>query len=123
MPARALDPVGIGLLVAYGVTSAIALVVLRHFLPVAKQALANSAWLSSPVLFAGFGAMLYIASFGLWLGVLARTPVTIAYPIAIGLSMVLTTIGAVLILGESFRPVQALAMAMVLAGVALLARG
>ena len=123
MAPRALDPLGIALLVAYGVTSAIALVVLRHYLPVAKQALAESAWLSAPVLAASFGAVLYIASFGLWLGVLSRTPVTIAYPIAIGLSMVLTTIGAVLILGESFRPVQALAMAMVLGGVALLARG
>lgn len=46
------------------------------------------------------GALLYGASFLLWICILSRVPLATAYPLAIGLTLLFTTLGAVFILGE-----------------------
>jgi multidrug transporter EmrE-like cation transporter len=46
----------------------------------------------------GFG--LYVVSFLVWLRILNRLPLSTAYPIAIGLTLAVSTSGATLLLGE-----------------------
>ncbi len=59
---------------------------------------------NTAVLFAGF--CLYVISFAVWLRIMSRLPISTAYPISIGLTMVMTTTGAVLLLGERLGPLK-----------------
>lgn len=87
----------------------------------AAQALRDGvpAW---PVLLAVTGAACYAAGFGLWLVILARVPLTRAYPIAVGLTLVGTTVAAVLLLRERVGPRELAGTSAVFVGVWLLAR-
>jgi multidrug transporter EmrE-like cation transporter len=53
-----------------------------------------------PILYVCAGAMLYIFSFLAWLVILTRQELSVAYPIAIGLTLTFSTIGAVVYLEE-----------------------
>lgn len=110
------------LLVVYILISATALIVLRGSLPQALPQLRAGDWLTPNTLAALGGAALYITSFLIWLGILARTPVTLAFPIAAGASMALTAAGAALVLGERMTVTQHVGLVLVIAGVALLSR-
>ena len=46
------------------------------------------------------GLVLYVLSFGLWVSVLARMPLSTAFPLAIRLTLAFTTTGSALLLGE-----------------------
>lgn len=65
------------------------------------------------------GITLYGASFLLWLFILSKSNVSIAYPITIGLTLVFTLIGANIFLNESLTPRSALGVALITAGVIL----
>jgi multidrug transporter EmrE-like cation transporter len=64
------------------------------------------------------GLLLYILSFGLWLGVLARMPLSTAFPLAIGLTLALTTTGASLLLGERLGLLKLAGVLLIFAGCA-----
>lgn len=45
-------------------------------------------------------AVVYFSGLGLWVIALARNPLSIGYPVGIGLSLVSSTLGGMLVLGE-----------------------
>jgi len=67
------------------------------------------------------GLVLYVASFGLWIGVLSRLEVSVAYPM-LSLGYVLAALVAYLWLGEPLTIHKVLGIALVVAGVYFLAR-
>ena len=68
------------------------------------------------------GAVLYAASFVLWLVTLQRYPVTTVYPVFVGAGFVGVALGGWLVLGEPFGAGRAVGALVVLAGIVLLAR-
>ena len=68
------------------------------------------------------GLALYFASAALWLFVLARLPVSAAYPF-VGLGFVLTMLLGWLVLHEQLEPMRVLGTLLVGLGVVLIARG
>jgi multidrug transporter EmrE-like cation transporter len=66
------------------------------------------------------GACFYIFSFGIWLYLLAQLPLSIAYPIAIGLTATCTTAGSIIFLDEHLSVLKLIGIAMVSAGAVLL---
>jgi multidrug transporter EmrE-like cation transporter len=58
----------------------------------------------------------------LWLAVLGRNQMSIAYPIGIGLSLVATTLAAMLVLGEPVGALRLVGVAAILAGAACISR-
>ena len=102
--------------------SAAGLLLFKHGWPRFFTALNDgSAWASLAILPA-VGAALYAVSFLVWLVIVTRLPLTVAYPVAIGLSLVAVTIGAVVWLGEPLSAIRMLGAALVLAGIALIVR-
>jgi len=73
-------------------------------------------------LLVALGAGLYATSFLLWLMIASRLALTIAYPVAIGLSLVAITAGSVVWLGEPLPATRLAGMGLILAGIALIVR-
>lgn len=71
---------------------------------------------------AAAGAVLYVASFVLWLVTLQRYPVTTVYPVFVGAGFVGVALGGWLVLDEAFGAVRAVGALVVLVGIVLLAR-
>lgn len=67
------------------------------------------------------GLALYVASFGLWVGVLAKLDVSLAYPL-LSLGYVLAAVAAYFWLGEPFTANKAIGIALIVAGVYFLAQ-
>jgi multidrug transporter EmrE-like cation transporter len=88
------------LLVAYTVASSLGLLLIKSGLA-GTTSLSFPAFLhalASPRFVIGFA--LYVFSFAAWVGVLASMPLSTAYPLAIGLTMTCSTLGAAILLGE-----------------------
>lgn len=73
----------------------------------------------SPLLL--IGGLLYLLSFVIWTLLVARLPLSVAFPSATGATIVVTTLAGFLIFGEPMTATKLGACAMVMAGVALLA--
>ena len=80
----------------------------------------NGGVIGWPAALAFLGISFYMASFLLWLVILTRNPVSIAYPVGIGLTLLFVGLGAKLLLGEMLSPAHLSGMALILAGVVLL---
>ena len=65
------------------------------------------------------GFLLYGASFAAWVGVLALMPLSLAYPLAIGLTMGATTVAAAMLFGERIDTARLLGLACILVAVVL----
>lgn len=91
--------------------------------PVIQQAMSNGMrsvyWLAltSPLIWGGM--ICFGASAGLWLLVLGKLEVSMAYPL-ISLGVVLTTLAGIFILGESVSIYKVLGVSLVIAGVLVL---
>ena len=91
--------------------------------PAIQQAMANGMrsvyWLAltSPLIWGGM--ICFGASAGLWLLVLGKLEVSMAYPL-ISLGVVLTTLAGIFILGESVSIYKLLGVSLVIAGVLVL---
>lgn len=110
------------LLAAYAITSSAAVLLLRKGLPQAVDAFRNREFAHGLSLYMTGGALLYAVSFVFWLLILARTYVTIAFPLALAIATTLTVSGAVAFLGEKLSPVRALGIVVILVGILLLGR-
>lgn len=73
--------------------------------------------LSSPLIWSGM--LCFGASAGLWLLVLGKLEVSMAYPL-ISLGVVLTTVAGIFILGESVSIYKVLGVALIITGVLIL---
>jgi multidrug transporter EmrE-like cation transporter len=113
MPAFAVDT---ALFAAYVATSSFGLLLLKLSLSRIRAADGAMLALSPDTLLLAAGFALYVVSFGLWIRILARLPLSTAYPVAIGLTMAFSTTGAVLLLGERLGALKLAGMLLVFAG-------
>jgi multidrug transporter EmrE-like cation transporter len=74
--------------------------------------------LSGDAVLLAAGLMLYVLSFCLWVGVLARMPLSTAFPLAIGLTLAFTTTGAALFFGERLGLLKLAGLLLIFAGCA-----
>ena len=74
-------------------------------------------FLSDPLLLSAYGAAL-LASF-LWLFVIAKLPLAVAFPVYIGVTFVFVILGGWVFLAEAITGTRLLAASLILAGVAV----
>ncbi len=111
------------LFAVYTLASAGSMLVIKIWLPAAQSQWANRALTTlNPSLFVVLGIILYGASFAVWMIILARNELTIAYPVAIGLTLAVSTLAAVLVLGESLPAHRLIGMILILGGIILVVR-
>ncbi len=67
------------------------------------------------------GLCFYVLSFGIWIGVLARLQVSVAYPL-LSLGYVFGAIAAYYLLGEPLGPSKIFGIGLILVGVVVVAR-
>ena len=70
----------------------------------------------------GAACGVYLGGMLLWLVVLGRNPMSTAYPIGIGLSLVTTTLAAIVVLGEPVGALRLIGIAAILAGAVCIGR-
>ena len=111
------------LLVVYAIASSLGLLLI-------KTGLAGTPSLSLATFVAALGSVrfvlgfaLYVLSFVVWILVLASMPLSTAYPLAIGLTMAGSMLGAVFLLGERLDLAKLCGAALVLAAVVLFTLG
>ncbi|MCP1831719.1 multidrug transporter EmrE-like cation transporter [Bradyrhizobium sp. USDA 4532] len=114
--------VDFALFAAYTIASVTGLILLKLNLVVAKELVIRMNWLAAPVAFALAGAVLYIGSFAVWLVILGRHELSFAYPIAIGLTLVFSTMTASTLLGELLTLGRIIGIAMVFLGILAITR-
>jgi len=112
----------IGLFVVYCVTNATALLVMKRWIDDAYLSFVTGSHLG-PLLFFLGGAVLYVVSFSLWVVILARNDLSLAFPIAVSATLVLTTVLGVLTLGETLMPMRIAGIAIILIGIWLVSAG
>jgi len=110
------------LFAAYTAASVIGLLLLKHALPLVRADWQAGSFLTVPVLVLAVGACLYIASFAVWLIILARHELSAAYPTAIGLTLAFSTVGATMFLGEPLSPLRLGGILLIFAGIFLVTR-
>jgi multidrug transporter EmrE-like cation transporter len=106
----------------YAIGSVASLMLIKHWLPEAQAALRIGNVFTMPGLFVCSGAFLYIVSFLVWMVILARNDLTVAYPIAISLTLLLSTLGAAMLLGEPVSAMRTAGIAIILAGIIVVVR-
>lgn len=107
---------------AYAVASTVGLLIVKAWFPAARKAWDAGDWLASGSVAVAGGAALYIVSFLIWLAIVERHPLTIAYPLAIGVAMVTLAAGAALFLHEGLDAVRLAGMALIVLGAVLVVR-
>ena len=112
-PALVID---IALFAAYVATSSFGLLLLKRSLSRIRAAGGAMLVVSPDTLLLAAGFALYVVSFALWVRILARLPLSTAYPVAIGLTLAFSTTGAVLLLGERVGALKLAGMLLVFAG-------
>jgi multidrug transporter EmrE-like cation transporter len=114
-----LSPAVVGAFAGYVLLGVLGLVLLRANLSTAGALVRSGELLRAPVVFAFLGALSYGASFLLWLVVLAKVPLSVAYPIAVGATIAFSTLFAWLVLHEPMSLRLLLGLVLILAGVTL----
>ena len=104
-----LSVVGIGLVKQWGA--------------VAKDSLAAGAYWAPAVWWTALGAAAYLTSFLLWMLLLTRAPLSVIYPLSVGVTLLLTLASSVILFQERPSFVQLAGSALVLLGVALIGSG
>lgn len=112
----------VALFATYTVASVAGLILLKSNMAVAKASVLRMDWLSAPVLLSFVGAVLYIGSFGVWLVILDRNELSVAYPVAIGLTLVFSALAASLLLGELLTAGRLVGIGMVFLGIVAITR-
>jgi multidrug transporter EmrE-like cation transporter len=118
-----LSPAVLGAFAGYVALGVLGLVLLRANLATAATLVRAGEWTRGPVLLALVGALSYGTSFVLWLVVLARVPLSVAYPIAVGATIAVSTLFAWLLLREPMSLRLLLGIALIVAGVTLVSTG
>ena len=119
MLAQRLSAAVVGAFAGYVVLGVVGLLLLRANLSTAATLVRSGELVRGPVLLAVLGALSYGASFVLWLVVLARVPLSVAYPIAVGVTLAFSTLFAWLLLREPMSLRLLLGIAMIFLGVTL----
>jgi multidrug transporter EmrE-like cation transporter len=108
------------LFAGYTTLSVLGLVLMRLGLPaISRDGFAHASWAS--LLETGAGATLYLGAFALWLVILSRIELSVAYPVAIGLTLVLVSASGAVLLKESVDLIRVVGIVLILAGISLVA--
>src|SRR5690348_11182594 len=110
------------LFLLYTVANVTGLVMMKSGMPAAQAHWQAGTLLAGPTLIVGIGSLLYIASFLLWLVILARNELSVAYPVAVGLTLVFSTASAKILLGEALSPLRGVGVLVIFFGIFLVAR-
>ena len=109
------------LMAIYTIASVGGLLLLKTGLPGLRGALTSSgSWV--PLSQVGGGGLLYVISFGLWMAILSRIDLSVAYPIAIGLTFTFLTVSSVLLFGEVLSALRLAGIVLVFLGVVMVAQ-
>ena len=106
------------LVAAYVAASSTGLLLLKGTLGHIRDAGGPILALSGDAVLLAAGLILYVLSFGLWVGVLAWMPLSTAFPLAIGLTLALTTTGSASFLGERLGLLKLAGVLLIFAGCA-----
>lgn len=107
---------------AYAFASVTSLLVVKMWLPVARTNWSEGIFLGLPAILVISGAALYVVSFLIWMFILARYDLTLAYPTAIGLTLVFSSLAASFLLGETLSLAKLSGIALIFAGIVLVVR-
>ena len=110
------------LFAAYMVCSAGGLLLVKYFLAPARAYWSTNHSFDTAGLWVAAGGAMYIASFLIWLLILSRNQLTVAYPLAIGLTLIASALGAAFFLQEHVSWMRALGIFAILAGAGLIVR-
>ncbi len=102
---------------AYVFLGVIGLVLLRANLAAAVPLVRNGQLTGQSVALTAVGALAYASSFALWLVVLAHVPLSVAYPVAVGATVALSSVVAWAVLGEVMTGQLVLGICIVFTGV------
>ncbi len=103
----------------YAVASVVGLLLLKTWLKHMQLGFQITSLPVKPIVYVCAGAMLYIFSFLAWLVILTRQELSVAYPIAIGLTLTFSTIGAIVYLGEPVSFMRTSGIILVFSGIPL----
>src|SRR4051812_34386059 len=117
-PGRCL--VDVGLFAIYTISSTVGLVIVKSALSRLQFVPLPGSLMTSAFLQFACGFVLYVMSFGVWIVIMARFPLSTAYPIAIGLTMVGSAIAAVFLLNEAVSVTKLFGMILIFTGTVLL---
>lgn len=109
------------LFVVQAAVSSAGVLLLRHAMP----QILDSNETTPPLtwVLGGLGAVAYGSSFLLWLYILSKTSVSYAYPVTIGLTLAITLLGSVLILGERVTAMQIVGVVVLVVAIVLMSAG
>ena len=82
------------LFLAYAAGSVAGLIIMKAWLGPAEALWRAGSYVTMPTTLVALGAALYICSFLLWLAILTRNELSVAYPVAIALTLVLSTLAS-----------------------------
>ena len=107
----------------YAFASSAGLILIKRALPDAVSSVQAGKLVETVTLNMATGVTLYVISFAIWIAILSKSNLSVAYPIAIGLSVIGTLIGATLILGETTSAAKLGGTALIILGIALVTNG
>ncbi|MDP9435775.1 MAG: hypothetical protein M3P93_11535 [Actinomycetota bacterium] len=102
---------------AYVCLGVVGLVLLRANIASAASLVRSGQLIGQPVALSALGGFFYASSFITWLIVLARVPLSVAYPVAVGATVALSSVVAWAVLGEPMTGQLVLGILIVFAGV------
>ena len=111
------------LFACYAALSVSGVVLAKRWLTAAVDDVREGHLLSGHVLGAAAGASAYAASFVLWLVISTRAPLSVAYPVAVGVTLMLTVVSGAVVFGERPTAAQLLGCGLVLVGISMLGSG
>lgn len=109
------------LFLGYTLASVAGLIILKmHLGPAREFVNGQLAW--SSISLVAVGAALYIAGFVFWLGILLRMDLSLAYPIAVALTLVFSSLAGWLLLNEMLSASRLLGIMVIFAGIVIVTR-
>lgn len=113
----------VALIAAYAALSVAGLLLLKLGAPALRDSVSGLAHLPlKPLVQVAAGGILYVASFALWVAILSRVDLAIAYPVSIGLTLALLAAVSAFVLKESLGLTHLLGIGLIFAGIVLVTR-
>ena len=107
------------LLLLHGALGSLGLALMELHLVPARSSVLSGALLDNSVMLAAVGIGLYVASFLLWLTIVTKLPLTYAYPMSVGITLLATSLLSIFFLAESLSLFRIIGMATILLGVVI----
>lgn len=105
------------LLLLHGALGSLGLALMKLHLVPARSSVLSGTFVDSSVMLAAAGIGLYVASFLLWLTIVTKLPLTYAYPMSVGITLLATSLLSIFFLAESLSLFRVIGMATILLGV------